>query len=539
MPRLEAKIVITGDEVREKAIAGAKIAYEAVASAYSPTSGNVALQKNFGSKVITHDGVSIIREIGLEDELMDTGVDLLNSASKKTNDTSGDGTSATVILGYHIMRLANQRISAGYNPMGLRRGIDQASLLIKDEIEKLAKAVPDEQLSQVATISASDPEVGKLVADTVIRVGGVGITVEEYDGMGVIQDVVEGVYFEKGFSAPHFVTDQETEEVIHENVNVLILEKRITTNPDIVPLLELINKCDSKKVIIIGNVSNQALNTCIATHLHPKSALDVVVVQPPVYGDQVLPFLKDIGAMTGAKVVPQSMSSDKVTADYIGKADKIIVTTTNTTLLGANIDQEEVDARIKVLKEQLKSDKFSPFQKERMEMRLAKLQGKIGIIKVGGATETGRKEMKFRVEDALHATRCAKEEGIVPGGATLLARLSQAVIALDDETEREGAKAVLEALREPFKQLMSNCGEDGGYRLMQVLNSEYGEGFDVKNMTKEPINLVDKGIIDPAKVIKSVVENACEVAGIAITLNASITIDREWQLQQIKLNEAR
>lgn len=540
MSRGDARIVVTGDEVRTKAIAGAKIAYEAVAAAYGPTSGNVALQKSYGSKVFTHDGVSIIREINLADELMDTGVDLLDSASRKSNDTTGDGTSATVLLGYHIMRLANKRIAAGYNPMGLRRGIDKAAIWIKDELDKIAVPVPDDKLQQVASISASDPEVGKLVADTVIKVGGVGITVEEYDGLGVIQDVVEGLYFETGWGEiPHFVTDRQSEEAVHENVSILVTEKRINTSQDIAPLLEMVfNDTEHKTVLIVGNIGGKALETCALTNLAGK--VKVCVVAPPVYGDQVLGFLEDVAAMTGGKLIPSSMPVDTVSADWLGFARKVIVSQRNTTILEGNALQEDVDTRIDTLKKQIKDPKYNAFQRERMEMRLAKLQGKIGIIKVGGATEGGRKEMKFRVEDAVHATRAAKEEGVVAGGAVTLAQLSKAVAIDPDNTpdELEGIQIVFDALAEPFKQLMSNAGEDPGYRLAKVLQAERGFGYNVKGMTEEPINLAEAGVLDPVKVTKSTVENACEVAGIAITLNGSITFDRQYQLDQVAITKA-
>lgn len=543
MSRGDAKIVVTGDEVREKALAGAKIAYEAVACAYGPTSGNVALQKSYGGKVFTHDGVSIIREINLSDELMDTGVDLLNSASSKSNDVTGDGTSATVLLGYHIMRLANKRISAGYNSMGLRRGIDKASVWIKDELDKLAVPVLDDRLHEVASISASDSEVGKLVADTVVKVGGVGITVEEYDGLGVIQTVVEGLYFEKGWDLPHFVTDRETEEAVHENVSILVTEKRINTTQDIAPLLEMVfNDTDHKTVLVVGNIGGKALETCALTNHQGK--VKVCVVAPPVYGDQVLGFLEDVACMTGGKLIPNNMPVDKVTVDYLGNARKIIVSQTNTTILEGNAIQEDVNLRIATLKKQMKDSKYNQFQRERMEMRLAKLQGKIGIIKVGGATEGGRKEMKFRVEDAVHATRCAKEEGVVPGGAVTLAQLITMKNMKDDgtfempEDELQGFMVVMEALAEPFKQLMTNAGEDSGHCFAKVLEAKAGWGYDVKNMTTEPIDLSKAGVLDPVKVIKSVVENAAEVAGIAITLNGSITYDRQHQLDNVAITRA-
>lgn len=538
MARGEAKNI--NHQAQDAILAGAKTVYDSVSKVYGATSFNVAIQRNYGYPTITHDGVTVAREVFLANEDEDIGAGLLVMASEKSNNVSGDGTSATVMLGYHIMRLARQRAAAGFGVMGLRRGIDKASIAIKEELDKLAKSVPDAELAKVAAISASDPEIGKLVADTVLKVGGVGITVEEYPGLGVIQDVVEGVYFEKGWQMPHFINNRETEEAVHQNPSILVVEKKLVQNQDIVPIIEMVFKeTQQKTLIIIGHVDGQALETCVLTNL--QGGVRICVVKPPVYGDQELPFLEDIAAMTGGKLVTSSLPADKITKDYLGHASKITVAKDHTTIFKGDGDKELIATRITNLKKQLLSDKYNAYQKERMEFRLAKLQGKIGIIRVGGATETGQKEMKFRVEDAVHATRAAKEEGIVPGGATTLARLSAQEVLTDMEhvDEGEGYKLVLEALAEPFKQLMANAGDDGTFRLMQLLESKPGYGFDVTNMTKEPINLSKAGILDPVKVIKSVVENACEVAGLAVTIPTTITIDREWQLKQLELNKAR
>lgn len=537
MSRGETKVI--NHKAQDAILAGAKEVYDAVSKVYGPTSFNVAIQKNYGNATITHDGITVARDVYLKSEDQDIGAGLLVQASDKTNNTGGDGTSATIMLAYHIMRLAHQRAAAGFSRMGLRRGIDKASLDIKTELDTLATPVPDSELAKVAAISASDPEIGKLVADTIIKVGGVGITVEEYEGMGVVQDVVEGVYFEKGWSLPHFITDRVTEEAVHTNPNILVCEKRIKQNQDIVPVIENIFKnVDEKTLIIIGNVEGQALETCALTNLN--GGVKICVVKPPVYGDQELPFLEDIACMTGGKLVTSQMPADKITTDYLGHASKITVAKDSTTIFGCEGIEEDIKGRIANIKAQLKSDKYGAFQRERMEMRLAKLQGKIGIIRVGGATETGIKEAKFRIEDAVHATRAAKEEGIVPGGGTTLARLSElGVPEYLSSGEAEGYKVVLEALSEPFKQLLSNAGEDGSYMLREVLKSKPGHGFNVTNITEAPIDLLKAGVIDPVKVIRSVVENACEVAGLAITIPTTITIDREYQLEQIALNKAR
>lgn len=543
MSRGDVKIITKGDEARRKLLRGAEAVYEAVSATYGPVSGNVGIQKSYGQGVVTHDGVTVAREVYLEDEIEDMGAGFLVQASEKSNRVSGDGTSATVLLGYHILNKANQRVAAGINPMALRRGIDKASLWIKQQLDELATPVADEDLAKVATISASDPEVGKLVADTVVKVGGVGITVEEYEGLGVFQDVVDGLYFEQGWTMPHFVTDRTTEEAVHETVSILILERHIKQNQDIVPIIEMAYaQTDNKTLLIVGNVGGQALETCALTNLAGK--VKICVVSAPVYGDQELPFLEDVATLTGGKVVPSSLPADKVDTTYLGNARKVIVAKNTTTIFEGQGVSEDIAQRISTIKEQLKSDKYSSFQKERMEMRLAKLQGKIGIIRVGGASETEIKEMKFRVEDAIHATRAAKDEGIVAGGATTLAKIQYQAgplgkIPLDlTGDELEGFMLTLKALVEPFKQLMTNAGEDGGYRLAQMLEAETGYGFDVKKMTKDPIELISAGVIDPVRVIKSVVENACSMAGVTITIPLTITYNREWQLKQIALNKA-
>lgn len=540
MSRGDVKHILLGQEVRDKVLQGAAITYGVASAAYGPISGNVALEKSYGNVVISHDGITNVKEVILRDKVQDIGADLLKQASDRSADVSGDGSTATVLLGYHIMKKANQRIAAGYNPMGLRRGIDKASVWVKDEVTKLAKPVEDDKLAEVATISASDPELGKLVADTVIRVGGVGITIEEHDGLGVIQDVVEGLYFEKGWTMPHFVTDRETEEAIHEDVSIMVVEKRMSTAQDVVPLLKLIAKTPNKTVLIIGNITNKALDTCALNNIAPESQIKVCVVSPPVYGDQVLPFLEDVAAMTGGKLIPSNLPNDKVTEEYLGLASKIIVQKANTTIIGGKANTELVQQRVDTLKKQLLDPKYTAFQRERMEKRLSKLQGKLGMIRVGGASEVSRKELKLRVDDAVCATRAAREEGVVSGGATTLARLSleNGVDNLTDPAEQEGFRVVLESLPELFKQLIENAGDDPGYRLKQMLRSRGSYGFNVKQMTDEPIDLDEAGILDPAKVIKSIVENACDAAGIAITLNAAVTIDRDYQLEQVAMTKA-
>lgn len=541
--RGDVKNIATDDEAREKILAGMRKVSEVVAKTYGPTSGTVALQKPYGNPVFSKDGVSVASEVYLKDPDEDIGAGLVVNASKKANDISGDGTSATAILAYNIAKLAHKRIAAGYNPMKMKRGMEVAVNAVKKELLTHATEIDDKELHRVASISASDEAIGQLVADTVIKVGGVGINVENYEGLGIAQELVNGVYFEKGWAKPHFVTDIDNEETEYSAVSVLILEKRISSNGDIVPILEALfqqNPDPPKKLLIIGNVIGQALDVCVINHLSQKFPAELVVVQPPVYGDQVLPFLEDIATITGGKVLAENAPISEFSYQHLGGAEKILVTKDSTTILEGQGAQEDVDARIDTIKKQLKSDKYNAFQKERMELRLAKLQGKIGIIKVGGATEDEQKEAKFRVEDAINATRAAREAGIVPGGASTLVRIAQNIkLKLADDNEQAGAEVLLEALNEPFKQLLENAGEDAGYRLKQLQASDPGYGFDVTAMTDQPTDLMKAGVFDPLLVIQSVVENAASAAGVAITTHATVTRDRQYELEQAQINKAR
>jgi chaperonin GroEL len=538
--------LVKTEGVFEEALEGARIMYEAVAAAYGPTSGNVALQKNYGSHSVTHDGVSIAKDIILSDQDLNIGADAVYKASKETDDIAGDGTSLTVVVAYHTMEKAKKRIGAGFNPMALRRGIDWVSRKIVDELDSMAKPVPDDRLHEVATISAADPEVGQLVADTILKTKGIGITIEEYEGLGVLQKVIDGVYFEQGYTNQFFMTDSVTQEAIQDNIFVLCFEKRIRTNQEIVPILEMIGtKTEHKSVLIIGDISGKALETCVLTNIAPDSIMRVCVVKPPVYGDQRVPFLQDIATMTGGKLVPQDLPATDVTEEYLGFTKKVIVSRRTTTIIEpAGID-EDVKARIDELNEQMKSDKWTAMERERMEKRLSKLQGHIGIIRVGGASDQVREEMKARVVDAVNAARGAHEDGIVPGGGTTLLRLSKGIAKkkVQEEfdaltrDEQEGAKLVFEALQEPFKKLLSNAGVDPGYYLEAVLHSKAGFGYNVTDMTKDPVDLIAAGVIDPVRVLKSAIENACSAAGLLITLKVSTKIDREWQLEQLQLNK--
>lgn len=533
---MDPKNILTGDEARAKVLSGAKKAYELAALVYGPTSSNVALEKSYGQAIISHDGVTVLREVKLEDPAENIGAELLIQASKKTNDTVGDATTGTAILAYHIMEKASKRLAAGYNPMALRRGIDKAAVWVKEQVDQVSVPVDDDnKLRQVAVISCGNEAEGTLVAETLIEVGERGgVTIQEYPGVELEREIVEGFYFEKGWSDIRFVTHPETLEAKYEDIAVLVIEKRLHNVADIVPLVNgVLNgmlKANQRKLLVIGDVTGSALATLIDNKL--KGVLETVVTSAPVYGDQKVGFLQDVAALTGATFISEGSPLEKITIEDLGSAQQVIVTQDATTILGGGGDKEQIQNRIDVLVEQL-SKENSAFRKERMELRLAKLSGRIGLIKVGGATEVEMRERKFRIEDAVAATKAARESGIVPGGATTLLRISNNDVVEEfttlTEDEKQGALALWEALQMPFRQLMTNAGWDAGGLVKQVLKAPQGHGYDVKNPTDEPIDLIAAGVVDPTKAIKQTVENAASVAGIAITTGAAITIIRKDQ----------
>lgn len=526
---MDPKTLHSEQETREKILNGARAAYDQARKVYGPTSGNVALEKSYGQAIISHDGVTVLREIKLPDPVENIGAELIIQASKKTNDTVGDATTGTSILAFNVFEKANKRLAAGYNPMALRRGIDKAAVWVKEQIDQVSVPVDDdEKLRQVAVISCGNEAEGRLVADTLIKVGKRGgVTIQEFPGVELEREIVEGFYFEKGWSDVRFVTHHETLEAKYEDACVLVIEKRLHNVADIIPLVngvltEMIQS-GQRKLLVIGDVTGSALATLIDNKL--KGVLETVVTSAPVYGDQKVGFLQDVAALTGATFISDGSPLDTVTLEDLGTAAQVIVTQDSTSIIGGGGDQEQVQRRVDALLEQLAKE-TSAFRKERMEMRLAKLSGKIGLIKVGGATEVEQRERKFRIEDAVAATKAAREEGIVPGGATTLLRIStlDSVIATcTSADEMQGMAAVLEALQEPFRVLATNAGVDAGYILRKVLESPAGYGYDMKNPV-EPVDLMQAGIIDPTKAIKQTVENACSVAGMAITTSGAITI---------------
>jgi chaperonin GroEL len=532
MDRVNKKVILDA-EARNKVLEGSRAVYEAVSQAFGVTSGNVLIEKEWGKPILTHDGITIAREVYLQDPDTNAAAQLLIEASQKTNDIAGDGTSATVILGYEIIKKAQQRIASGMDAMSIKRGIIKASEKAKELIESLSKEVStDEELKNVATVSAGDESIGTLIAETVKEVGDDGgINIEEYQGVGIEQEIVDGYYFDKGYISPQMVTDSSG-IVNYSDCLIMVTEKKLSTVGDIVPLLKIVVDINEQKpggrILLIGDVAGDALNMLIINS-RQTGAVSSVAVLPPIYGDQQTLSLEDIAILTGGKLIRNGESMDNLTKEHLGKADKVTITSDSTTIIGGQGDKEVIKNRIKEIKDILKTEK-NEFRVERMRSRVSKLTGKVGLIRVGGATETGMKEIKRRVDNAVNATQAAKEEGIVIGGGICLVHVGHRLMDQTPEElmgtdEYEGWRVVCEALNAPFLKLMENAGLDGSYNLRQIKEvNSLNMGYDVRNPTDEPIDLAERGIIDPIKVIKMVVENALSVAGNAITTNCIMTL---------------
>lgn len=526
LPSTPTRTVTFGDDARVKILEGASIVYEAVKSTYSPLSGNVAIENQFNERsTISHDGVTVARAITLKDPIQNIGARMLVDASMKTNDIAGDGTSATVILTYHILKKAMRRVSAGYNPMLMRKGIDRASQDIKAVLDELSVTVssPD-QLKEVATISAGDEALGQLIADTIEDVGvNGGITVEEYQGIGVESEIVEGFYFNRGYDSVYFMTEPD-ESAVLRGTNVLVVEERITNIGQLENVLEIIANSDNRKVLIIGTITGQALHQLVVNKI--KGTLEVITVSPAIFGEQKNAHLEDLATLTGGKVIMAGTPPNEVDESFLGFAKEAVVTKDSTTIITDK--PEEVADRIASLEQAIKDEK-NQFRKENMKSRLAMLEGKIAIIRVGGENEAIAHERKLRVDDAVHATQAARDHGFLSGGATALIHAKKRLKVLKNVQAdiAEGYRVVLEALDEPFIQLNNNAGLPAQYNVERVKHADFGWGYDVIDPTDEPINLIERGVIDPTLVIKQVVENGCASAGLALTNNATITFDKD------------
>ena len=513
-----AKSIILGEEARRNMQKGVDILANTVKVTLGPKGRNVVLDKKFGSPLITNDGVTIAREIELEDPYENMGAQLVKEVATKTNDVAGDGTTTATLLAQAIIREGLKNVTAGANPMLIRNGIKVAVDKAVEEIKKISKPVNGkEDITRVAAISASDEEIGKLIADAMERVGNEGvITVEESKSMGTELDVVEGMQFDRGYVSAYMVTDTEKMEASLEEPYILITDKKISNIQDILPILEQIVQQGKKLLIIAEDVEGEALATLVVNKL--RGTFTCVAVKAPGFGDRRKEMLQDIAILTGGAVISEELGRDlkDVTLDMLGSADRIKITKENTTIVNGKGDKNDIHERVGQIRTQLE-ETTSDFDREKLQERLAKLAGGVAVVKVGAATETELKERKLRIEDALAATKAAVEEGIVPGGGTAYINVIPEIAKLtsEDADERVGIQIIKKALEEPVRQIAANAGLEGSVIIETVKNSEKGIGFDA--LHEKYVNMLKVGIVDPTKVTRSALQNAASVASTFLT----------------------
>ncbi len=489
-----------------------------------PKGRNVVLDKKFGSPLITNDGVTIAREIELEDVYENMGAQLVKEVATKTNDVAGDGTTTATLIAQAIIREGLKNVAAGANPMIIKKGIYKAVELAVDELQKISKPIDSkEATAQVGAISAADDEIGALIADAMEKVGKDGvITVEESKSMGTNLSVVEGMEFDRGYLSPYMVTDTEKMEAVYNDAYILITDKKINNVQEILPLLEEIVQQGRKLLIVAEDIEGEALATLVVNKI--RGTFECVAVKAPGFGDRRKAMLEDIATLTGGTVISEELGYElkEATVDMLGRARTIKVGKENTTIVEGQGDEKVIADRVNQLKKQIE-ETDSDFDKEKLQERLAKISGGVAVIEVGAATETELKERKLRIEDALNATRAAVEEGIVSGGGVALVNIIPAIDKLIKETEgdeRTGVKIIRRALEEPLRQIAENAGLEGSVIVNKVMHSELGIGFDALNETYT--NMIDAGIVDPTKVTRSALQNAASISAMLLTTEAAV-----------------
>ena len=519
-----AKQIVQGAESRQAILSGVSINWQTpLRSPLDPKGRNVVLDKKFGSPTITKDGVTVAKEIELKDPLENMGAQMLREVASKTSDVAGDGTTTATVLAQAIFREGVKTVAAGANPMALKRGIDRAVELIVEEIKKLSKPVKGDMIAQVGTVSANgDATIGNIISEAMKKVGKDGvITVEEAKTIETTLEVVEGMQFDRGYLSPYFVTNPERMEAVLEDAFVLLHEKKISSMKDLLPLLEQIAKTGKPFLIVAEEVEGEALATLVVNKL--RGTLNCAAVKAPGFGDRRKAMLEDIAVLTGAKVISEDLGIklENVQLADLGRAKKITVDKDNTTIVEGAGKPSDIQGRVKQLRTQVE-DTTSDYDREKLQERLAKLVGGVAIIKVGAATETELKEKKARVEDAMHATRAAVEEGIVPGGGVTFIRALSVLEKLKlDEDEQIGVNIVRRALEEPLRQIAQNAGVEGAVVLSRV-RAEKGENHGYNAETDTYGDLVKEGVIDPAKVTRIALQNASSIAGLMLTTEALI-----------------
>ena len=524
-----AKELHYGEEARRALQAGVDKLADTVKITLGPKGRNVLLSKTFGSPLITNDGVTIAREIELEDAVENMGAQLVKEVATKTNDVAGDGTTTATLLAQVIIREGFKNVAAGANPMVLKRGIAGAVDVAVDEIARLSQEVStSESIANVASVSAADEEIGGLIAEAMDKVGKDGvITVEESKSMGTTLDVVEGMQFDRGYFSPYMVTDTEKMEAVSENPYILITDKKITNIQELLPLLEQVVQAGRKLFIICDDLEGEALATIIVNKL--KGVFDCVAVKAPGFGDRRKAMLEDIAVLTGATVISSDLGYElkETTLDMLGTAATVKVDKENTVIVGGGGAPEDIEARVAAIKSQIEQT-TSDFDREKTQERLAKMAGGVAVIKVGAATETELKERKLRIEDALNATKAAVEEGIVAGGGVALVNAIPAVAeyveGLDGDA-KTGGQIIVRALEEPVRQIAENAGYEGSVVVAQVKGSEEGVGFNAA--TEEYVDMIGAGIVDPAKVTRSALQNAASASAMLLTTEAGVTDVKE------------
>jgi len=527
---MAAKQLVFAEEARRRLKSGMDILANAVATTLGPKGRNVAIDRKFGSPTITHDGVTVAKELELEDPFENMGVQLLKEAATKTNDIAGDGTTTSTVLAHSMVSEGLKTLAAGANPMLLKRGIEAAAKAVSEEIKNLAIEInTKEDIANVATISAQDRAIGDLIAEVMDKVGKDGvITVEESKGLEFEQEYVEGMQFDRGYISPYFITDPEHMEAVISDAYILIHDKKISAAADIVPILEKLVQIGKRELVIIAeDVDGEALATLVLNKL--RGMLNVLAVKAPGFGDRRKAMLQDIAVLTGATVISEETGRklESVTVSDLGRAEKVVADKDNTTIVGGKGDEKAIKGRIEQIRVEI--DKTtSDYDREKLQERLVKLSGGVAIIRVGAATETELKEKKHRVEDALSATRAAVEEGIVPGGGVALINAMAALdgIKLEDEDAQTGVNIVRKALEVPMRKIAENAGKDGPVIVEHVRQAQKRDnnkrlGYDV--LRDEYIDMVKGGVIDPAKVTRGALENAASIAAMILTTEALVS----------------
>ena len=528
---MAAKQITYAEEARGAMLKGVNKLADAVKVTLGPKGRNVVIEKKFGSPTSTKDGVTVAKEIELSDPLENMGAQMVREVASKTSDVAGDGTTTATVLAQAIYREGSKNVTAGANPMELKRGIEMAVVAAVKAIDKLSKPVSGEEIAHVGTISANnDSEIGKIIAEAMEKVGKDGvITVEEAQGLDTTLEVVEGMLFDRGYLSPYFVTDPERMEAVIENAKILLHEKKISSMKDLLPILEQVAKQGRPLLIIAEDVEGEALATVVVNKL--RGTLQVTAVKAPGFGDRRKAMLEDIAILTGGRVITEDLGIklENVTWEDLGEAKKLVITKDDTTIVTDSDDpkrREAIAGRVKQIRNQIE-ETSSDYDREKLQERLAKLVGGVAVIKVGAATESEMKEKKARVEDAMHATKAAVEEGIVPGGGIALLRAIAAVDKVEPETHdlKVGVQIVRRALEEPTRQIANNAGDEGAVVVRELAGTKGNNGYNAA--TGEVEDLVKAGIIDPAKVTKTALLNASSIAGLMLITEALVSEIKE------------